>query len=265
MEKTHVQRFWRSVGSQRYGVELWQELSSTNDRARELLAELPLPVLVTAAHQRRGRGRHGRTWEDIPGSALLMTVGFPSGWIGNSRTPLVMLAATATTVLGTLAEYVPPDRITLKYPNDIWAKPPDAPPGKLGGMLIETDYTGGQAGSVLVGIGINLAASPHVPNSPYPLRSLANVTTHALPPAEHLAVRLTERIIERLMNQEHSALITAWKTTLRMVGRVVLLRPTGRKVRIVGFNDDGSLRARSSDGVTLLLRDSDSFDYDPFA
>lgn len=265
MEKTHVQRFWRSVGMQRYGVEHWQELGSTNDRARELLAELPMPVLVTAAHQHRGRGRYGRAWMDIPGNALLMTVGFPAGWIGDSRAPLVVLAAAATTVLDTLAEYAPAEQLALKYPNDVWTKPRNAPPGKVGGMLIETDYTGSQIATVLVGIGINLAGLPSVPDSPYPVRSLAEVATKPLPPAEHLAERLTERILERLMSREYAPIVAAWKNALRVVGRVVLLRPNRQQVRIVGFDADGSLRALSSDGATLLVRDSTSLLYDPFA
>ncbi|RMF35558.1 MAG: hypothetical protein D6747_02310 [Chlorobiota bacterium] len=265
MEKTHVVSFWRSVGVQRYGIEHWNELGSTNDRARELLAELPMPVLVTAAHQHRGRGRHGRTWMDIPGTALLMTVGFPAGWIGDSSAPLVLLAAAATTVLDTLAEFASPEQLALKYPNDVWVKPRDAPPGKVGGMLIETDYTGGHVGCVLVGIGINLADLPNVPDSPYPVRSLAEVATTPLPPADHLAERLTEGILERLMYHEHTAVIGAWMSALRIEGRVVLLRPTGQQVRIVGFDADGSLRALSSDGATLLVRDSTSLLYDPFA
>jgi len=67
------------------------------------------------------------------------------------------------------------------------------------------------------------------------------------------------------MSREYAPIVAAWKNALRVVGRVVLLRPNRQQVRIVGFDADGSLRALSSDGATLLVRDSTSLLYDPFA
>ncbi len=263
MEKTHVQRFWRTLGNHPCLVEHWSELDSTNDRARELLREIPTPVVVTAAHQRAGRGRHGRRWQDLPSSALLMTLGIPSRWLGERATPLEVLAAAGLATLDELSAYAKSHHLALKYPNDIWAKPEGLVPGKLGGILIESDYTGCRLGTVVVGIGINLTAAPQVEGDAYPVRCLAQIASSPTPTAEQFAERLAERIIDRLSHDCHST-IPQWMAALRLIGRTVHLRSPHEPVRIVGYDSDGSLRAMDQSGSLRILRDGDSLLYDPF-
>jgi len=263
MEKTHVERFWRTLGNHPCLVEHWGELDSTNDRARELLREIPTPVVVTAAHQRAGRGRHGRRWQDLPSSALLMSLGISSQWLGQRATPLEVLAAAALATLDELSAYAESHQLALKYPNDIWVKPEGLVPGKLGGILIESDYTGWRLGTVVVGIGINLTASPEVDEYAYPVRCLVQIASSPIPTAEQFAERLVERIIDRLSYDCHST-IPEWMAALRLIGRTVHLRSTNEPVHIIGFDSDGSLRAMDQSGSLRILRDGDSLLYDPF-
>lgn len=266
MEKTQHTAFWRSVGSIHLAVEHWIELDSTNDRARTLCAELDCPVLVTADHQRRGRGRHGRTWQDEPGSAVLMTLALPSSWSEAAFPSVALMAAAALGVLGELLRYAQPEALRLKYPNDIWAKPPDRPSGKLAGMLIEADYTGTARGVCAVGIGINLRSVPTIADAPYPVRCLADVAAGVLPEPTELAERIAERVLDMLVHEPTAAIVARWQENLSLPGRTVLLRNSGSAVRIVGFTDDGGLRVTDVEsGTSRVITDGESVHYDPFA
>jgi BirA family biotin operon repressor/biotin-[acetyl-CoA-carboxylase] ligase len=54
----------------------WDDVTaSTNATALALAADgCPTWTLVGAGHQTAGRGRHGRTWVDRPGAALMCSV-----------------------------------------------------------------------------------------------------------------------------------------------------------------------------------------------
>ncbi|GAB4138605.1 biotin--[acetyl-CoA-carboxylase] ligase [Thermopirellula anaerolimosa] len=58
------------------GAEHFQELTSTNDRAKDLAGrdDLPLPYLVVAEHQTAGRGRGANRWWTGPGSLAFSVI-----------------------------------------------------------------------------------------------------------------------------------------------------------------------------------------------
>lgn len=266
MEKTDVERFWRTIGTVPIAVEHWDELDSTNDRARKVCSELGYPVLVTAAHQRRGRGRLGRSWRDEPGTAVLMTIGFPPGFLRDDFPPLGLAAAAALSVLAVVSRYTSPQQLRLKYPNDVWAKPPGKPSGKLCGILLEMDYVGGQRDVATVGIGLNRSRSPRIEDAVYPIYCLADVALVPLPSSQVLAETIAENFLDRLMHQQPHRIMAQWQQQLGMVGRTVVLRPDGRTVRVIGHAPDGALLAEQvGSGECLIIRDSDSLTYDPFS
>ncbi len=138
-----------------------RRIDSTNDRARALaIAGAPHGTLVTASEQTAGRGRQGRTWAALPGSALLMSLIL--------RQPPALLSLTA----GVAVCDAVGDEAALKWPNDIVLAapspgspttpaaaegPPDTPAPallKLGGILVEGRP---QEGWAVVGIGLNVA------------------------------------------------------------------------------------------------------------
>lgn len=265
MEKTQHDSFWRTIGTVPVLVEHWEEIDSTNTRARELCQSVGNPVLVTAAHQTAGRGRQGRSWQDVPNAAVLMSVGLPAQW-SQSLGHLTLTAAASLGVLEELARYVPEGALRLKYPNDLWAKPAGLPPGKLAGILLEAEYTGSQQDVVVIGIGINVAAAPNLPDMPYPARALSEVASRPYPDVRSLAESTAEHILWLLLHENAEHLIDRWKSALGLEGRCVRLRSTGEELRVVGFTAEGNLTAeRISDGARVVLTDVESFDYDPFA
>jgi BirA family transcriptional regulator, biotin operon repressor / biotin---[acetyl-CoA-carboxylase] ligase len=108
-------------------------VTSTQDVAREL----PIGSIVIADHQTAGRGRHERSWEAPPGTALL------ASFVLAPR-PLLSLAAGVAA-----AEACGPE-VRLKWPNDLLLGG-----RKLGGILVEATSR-----KAVVGIGINLAWAP---------------------------------------------------------------------------------------------------------
>ena len=153
------------------------ETGSTND---DLLARVRVaaasgatafaPCLLVADRQRAGRGRHGRRWHATPDASLTFSIAWTS--------PRSDLSGLSLAVGCALAEAIDPrgrpQRIGLKWPNDLWlvdaasASADDVGPPrnllarrpegrKLAGILVETAPLG--LGRVaVIGVGINVCA-----------------------------------------------------------------------------------------------------------
>jgi BirA family transcriptional regulator, biotin operon repressor / biotin---[acetyl-CoA-carboxylase] ligase len=123
---------------------------STNATAMALAEDgAPEWTLVAAGHQTEGRGRLGRTWEDVAHHALLFSfVLRPS--LPPARAGLLSLAAGAA--MARAIREVVGARVTCKWPNDLLLVG-----RKVGGILLESAVGDGALRHVVVGIGVNLA------------------------------------------------------------------------------------------------------------
>jgi BirA family biotin operon repressor/biotin-[acetyl-CoA-carboxylase] ligase len=173
------------------GLTVVAETGSTNDdlvaAARAGAAE---GTILVAGRQTRGRGRLGRAWVSEPGTALTFSVllrpaAVPAsarGWL-----PLLTGVALAAAVRGRTGLDV-----SLKWPNDVLARAAAAgtaapAEGKLAGILAE------QSGdAIVVGIGLNVLASPDGLTSSLPATSLAELGAARTDPEELLAAILAE-------------------------------------------------------------------------
>lgn len=138
---------WEKVapGLAGFTVEVVPELDSTNSELmRRARAGQLEPTLLVAEQQTAGRGRLGRAWHSRAGDALTFSLGMllhPADWSGLSLAVGIAVA-----------DALHPD-IRLKWPNDLWLQD-----RKLGGILIETASSGGQAQRyAVIGIGLNVA------------------------------------------------------------------------------------------------------------
>jgi BirA family biotin operon repressor/biotin-[acetyl-CoA-carboxylase] ligase len=114
------------------------------ESTQPLLAGSGLPEGAVAAtdHQTRGRGRLGRTWEEAPGTSLLVSILLqPSPERRLPELSLVAALAAAETV-----ELATGLAAQIKWPNDVMLNR-----RKVAGVLSEL-----ADGSVVVGIGINV-------------------------------------------------------------------------------------------------------------
>jgi len=100
--------------------------------------------VIVADTQSEGRGRQGRGW-DSPSGGLYMTVLLEAGSHANLM-PLVAGVAVAETMRdGFGVEAV------LKWPNDVLIGG-----RKVGGILVDADWSGDERGVILLGVGVNL-------------------------------------------------------------------------------------------------------------
>lgn len=125
---------------------------STQETALRLAAEgAPEWTLVAAGHQTRGRGRLGRSWEDLEGGALLLSIVLRPDLPADRGGLLTLLAgwamATACRDLGRA--------VACKWPNDLLLGE-----AKVGGVLGESELHADRFAHVALGVGVNLGGAP---------------------------------------------------------------------------------------------------------
>jgi BirA family biotin operon repressor/biotin-[acetyl-CoA-carboxylase] ligase len=219
---------------------LWAEsCPSTQDLLRD--TGLPEGAVATTEHQTAGRGRAGRSWQDAPGTALLVSVLLrPPTASVVAQLSLVCALAVAETLEAAI------DREgRVKWPNDVLV---DA--RKVAGVLLE-----GRDGAVVCGIGLNVNQLEDA--LPREARMLV-ASIRALTGREHDRVRLLVRLLERLEASYDAWLGNGLAPLLPELERRDVLHGSVVTVGDVtgtagGFAPDGRLRVRSDDGAETLV------------
>jgi len=129
-------------------IETVLRTGSTNgDLLGRVRFETPVrPILRAAVEQTAGRGRHGRAWHTVPGSALLFSLAIP---FVASR--VITGAISLACGLAAAEALAPRIGVQLKWPNDLLLDG-----RKVGGVLCELALDGAGRRTLVVGFGINL-------------------------------------------------------------------------------------------------------------
>jgi BirA family biotin operon repressor/biotin-[acetyl-CoA-carboxylase] ligase len=230
-------------------LEVHGILSSTNDRARELLDQIGPEAhgaVILAGGQRSGRGRFGRRWHSPPGLGLALSVAL---WPSAAADELACL-----TVAGSLAALRALQRTsgaspTLKWPNDV-----QLDGRKVAGVLLEGRWNGEAPAGFVLGIGVNLTHRPE--DFPPELReastSVLASTGRTIAVEEAAAALLTELgpLLELGLNRPRALLEAASPHWGHRRGEWLEVsagddRFRGRFVRVA---QDGALVVRAGDG-----------------
>jgi BirA family biotin operon repressor/biotin-[acetyl-CoA-carboxylase] ligase len=135
------------------GLEVLDAVDSTN---RRLLERAPgadeVPFVCLAELQTAGRGRRGRGWHSPFGRNLYLSV---HDRLSGSPLALDGLSLAVGVAVADALEVAGVSEVRLKWPNDLFAPGP-GPGGKLGGVLVETSFTGRGEADLVVGVGINV-------------------------------------------------------------------------------------------------------------
>lgn len=134
----------------------FEELDSTNSYAKNAPAKAVVQgSLVVADKQNKGRGQHGNRWEAEPGSNLTFSLVFNPP---KAERLTVLTLAGAAAVADVLSQYVPDNRIQLKWPNDVLCGG-----RKIAGLLTEVVYNGNELDRLVLGIGVNINQQTFTP------------------------------------------------------------------------------------------------------
>ena len=236
----------------------FQELDSTNAEARRRAEAGECgPVWLMARRQTAGVGRRGRAWDSGKANltaTLLLTLDKPASEAGQ----LAFVAGVAAAE--TIAAYVPPSLVALKWPNDVLVAG-----RKACGMLMESGPAPGGGIWAAVGIGINLATYPE--GVERPATALAEHLSHDLTrvptPDEALAV-LSKAFDEALalwLNEGFAPVRLAWLARAGGLGGPCTARLERETVTGVaeGLDADGALLLRLPDGKLRRITAGDVF------
>jgi BirA family biotin operon repressor/biotin-[acetyl-CoA-carboxylase] ligase len=215
------------------------EVDSTQAVARALADDrAPEGTVVTAEHQRAGRGRGGRSWLDRPGEALLCSVVLRPAIDAAEVPQLALLAAVA------LAEAV--EALTglapgIKWPNDLVVED-----RKLAGILAEAATDGRAVTRVILGMGINVSQREFPVDLAARATSLALLTGRAVDRGALLDGLLTrlEYWYDISLDHGFKPLHAEWCRRTVTLGRTVVAG--GVQGTAVGLDHDGALLVRDA-------------------
>jgi BirA family biotin operon repressor/biotin-[acetyl-CoA-carboxylase] ligase len=232
-------------------IHFYEELDSTNDRAKELAEDgADHGEVVVAELQRAGRGRRGRTWVSPAGRNLYLSVIL--------RPELAPTRAPELTLVGALAVC---DALRqagvdagIKWPNDVLVGGK-----KIAGILTELSAEPDHVHWVVLGMGINLNARRE--DFPPELRDEATSVLlergQAAPRALFTAALLLslEQWLEVHAEQGFDAIRDAWRSRSVTLGRQVRVRMGDRDVDGVAEELDasGALLVRTATGVERVM------------
>lgn len=137
-----------------------EETGSTNDDAKDLtLGTKGHKYIVTAQRQNSGRGRRGRDWVSLDGN-LFMSMAIQADLKDLGQ----IIFVVSLSLLEAIRTLFPKIKASLKWPNDILVNE-----RKVSGILLEK----GEGDYLVIGIGVNVTASPKIEGLIYPAISLA--------------------------------------------------------------------------------------------
>ncbi|KAH9916919.1 uncharacterized protein B0H18DRAFT_1136951 [Fomitopsis serialis] len=135
------------------------------DKNTHLLSTLPAPLVSLASHQLAGRGRGANVWLSPSGClqfSLLLRVSlseFPASKLVFVQYLFGLAVVEACRDEGVLGEEG--RRARLKWPNDVYVVTNTGEKRKIGGILVNTSFSGGKV-EIVIGSGLNVFNPPPI-------------------------------------------------------------------------------------------------------
>ena len=220
---------------------------STQEIARDhALTGAPSGLVIVAEAQTDGRGRHSRRWHS-PIGGLYMTV------VLRSIVNVHLLPLLAGVAVAEVLEAFVGIEAELKWPNDILVGGK-----KIGGIIAESGWSGGEPKFALLGIGVNA-------NNPLP-EDLPEATTLAREIGVELDLEpLLQTLLGRLghhlqrLEADPSTVLESWRRKARTLGRrVEVMDASGEIVEglAVDVDPEGALILETEGGRRRILSGS---------
>jgi len=211
---------------------IFNELDSTNNEAMK--STYPHYSLIIAEKQYAGKGRSGRKWVSDEGN-LYFSIVLPPMPVEQL---LPLNISTGYAICDALRNYAD---VSLKWPNDIVFNNK-----KLGGILIETKFSGNILEKIVLGIGINVNQLDFSHDIKEIATSLAIITERQY---------RTEEILWQILNnfeknytdllKKRIDIIEKWCKYSMNFGKMIKIHLDGKKMELIekGITDKGELIA----------------------
>ncbi|MBI2513604.1 MAG: biotin--[acetyl-CoA-carboxylase] ligase [Opitutae bacterium] len=229
-------------------------VDSTNSEAeRRLASDEPVPLVILARQQTRGRGRRGRAWHSAANGNLYATfVWRPQLEPERLQDFTLWLGVSVCELVENFCKLAP----GLKWPNDLLLDG-----RKAGGMLTEARIDADQVRDLVFGLGLNV--NGRAADLPVDLRriatSLAEVTAAPLDLNKFAAAligRVGQAYAEFIDGSYRARFADLWHRYDVLRGKPVTVIQGTRTVRgtATGIDDEGSLIVRTDAGPTERFR-----------
>ena len=202
---------------------------------------------LVADRQSAGKGRQGRDWSDGAGNFMGSTV----VQLAERDPPPATLALVAGLAVFEAAIRVlaDPGIAKLKWPNDLLLDG-----AKAAGILLQRE-----GDAIVVGIGVNLASSPDLPDRP----TAAFADYGPAPDRDTFAHMLAECFateLERWRTYGLEPIVSRWQAAAIAPGTPIEVHePDGRRMAgaFAGLAADGSMQLRLADGTQRAIHAGD--------
>ncbi|MGI6150585.1 MAG: biotin--[acetyl-CoA-carboxylase] ligase [Christensenellales bacterium] len=231
-----------------FSLEVYEEIGSTNDRAKELEASgAPGWTAVLARRQSAGRGRMGRRFYSPLGGVYLSLLLRPDCDAADAS---LFTAATAVAVCRAIHALCGLN-CRIKWPNDLLFRG-----RKVCGILTEAALgQGGRMDAMAIGIGLNL----HLPSGGFPpeLKDAGALfsTEQPCPSFTETAAALLNALHEQLFDMPHRRFLPEYRQRSMLIGKsiAVLQRGETRPATVRGIDENAGLCVEYPDGAKETL------------
>ncbi len=210
--------------------------------------DLAGPTWICAQEQTAARGRRGRTWVMPPGNFAASLILRPTGTAAETALRSFVAALGLRDALSGVTGGM--GALSLKWPNDVLLNG-----GKVAGILLESTGAAGRIDTLVIGIGVNLAAAPaaaELEPGAVPPVSVAGETGVSVAPETfltHLATAYDHW--ERVYTQQGFAPIRrAWLADAARLGETITARTPRDSITgtFVDVDSDGQLVLETAHG-----------------
>jgi BirA family transcriptional regulator, biotin operon repressor / biotin---[acetyl-CoA-carboxylase] ligase len=239
----------------------FDELSSTNDHAAELLApehdvrtkSKPAEgTVIRADSQSAGRGQFGSQWQSAAGKNLTFSVILYPVWLEVAAQFQLSMAVAVALYDAVQSLYVGPLPVRIKWPNDLYIGD-----RKTAGILIQNALAGSRIQSSIIGIGLNVNQLQFDPELPNPVSlALASGTEFDLDAVAAPLFECLERRYLQLKSGQSAQIRSEYEALLyRRNTESAFLETASEQVfsgSVLGVTDSGQLRVLTGEGERLF-------------
>ena len=240
--KLNQEKLKRSLAGKFIGHQLhyYEEIGSRNDEAFLLgLSGAPEGTALIANKQSAGRGRLHRVWHSPAGSNIYTSI-ILRPKIESAKAPQISILA-GVAVADVLESYCP-DRIKLKWPNDVLIDGK-----KVCGILSQIKTAASEVDFIVLGIGINVNISySQFPKEICNLATSLAIETGREISRQELIISLYENLgkwYKHLMQDGFGRVKEKWLSMSPMIGELVqvMFQEEAVSGKAIGIDEDGSL------------------------